>query len=83
MNTALCYGFAGNAGKVIDSTGIEGIVGIGHPCHFAFARADIRSGDVFARSQIFFADQFGCEAPRDFLYLFVTVFLGIETHTAL
>src|SRR5213593_650695 len=83
MNTALGYGLAGDAGKVIDATGIKGIVRIGHPGHFTLTRTDIGSRNVFARSEIFFADQFGREAPRDFLYLFVAVFLRIKTQAAL
>ena len=83
MDTSLCHRLSCDAGQIIDSTGIKCIVGIGHPGHFPFARADVGSRNVLSGSQIFFADQFGGESAGNFLYLFVAVFLRIETHAAL
>src|SRR5262249_44390604 len=71
-----------DAGEIVDSAGIKRIVGVRHPRHFALARADVRSRNIFARTDVTFADQFSCKSARDFLDLLFVVLLWIETNAA-
>jgi len=81
-DTALRYGLSGDACQIVDFSGMERVVGIGHPRHFAFSGTDIGTGHVFAGSNKILLDQFGRVAACDFLDLFRRVLLGVEADAA-
>ena len=72
-----------NAREIIDAAGIECVVGVGHPSHFALAGAHVRARNVFTWADIFLADQLCREPAGDLFELFFRVFLRIETDAAL
>src|SRR5262245_56903882 len=82
MNAALRDGLSGNAGKIVDTARIEGVVRVRHPCHFAFAGSHIWSGNIFTRTDITLADQFSGKPSSNFLDLLLGVFLRIEANAA-
>src|SRR5262249_8206824 len=82
VNPALCNRLTCDAGEIVDTAGIKGIVCVRHPGHFALARADIRSRNVFARTDIALADQLSRKSPCDFFNLLFGIFLRVETNAA-
>src|SRR5438552_2819941 len=69
--------------QIIGPAGIEGVVGVRHPGHFALTRSHVRAWYVFTRTYVFFSDQLSRKSARDLLKLLFVVLFRIETNATL
>ncbi len=82
-NAAGIERLARHAGAGIDIGGVHPVVLIGHPRHFALARAHVGGGHVLGGVDQVALDQLVGEAAGDLLHLVLVPFAGVDAKAAL